>query len=164
MLLWIRGIFFTILIPGTVAGYVPYLLMRNSMPDMKLGLLHWTGLLIMCTGIFIYLWTATSFLLRGKGTPSIWLMKTISFIVGNEPMKMVSSGLYKYSRNPMYLGVMTTIIGEGIFFQFSILLWYALLIFLLFNLVVIFIEEPHLEEKFGEQYRIIKRNRDAGFE
>src|SRR5258705_7305442 len=153
MLLWIRGIFFTILVPGTIAGYVPYLFRRNRSPDMNIGLFHWAGLFIMAIGIFIYLWTAVSFLLRGKGTPAIWFTKAISFIIGEEPMKMVSSGLYKYSRNPMYLGVITTVAGEGIFFQYSILLWYALSLFIIFTLVVIFIEEPHLEEKFGEEYK-----------
>lgn len=157
MLLWIRGLFFTILVPGTVAGYIPYLLMQNRLADMNIGLFHWTGLPVMCTGIFIYLWTATSFLLRGKGTPAIWLMKAVSFVIGNEPMKMVSSGLYKYSRNPMYIGVITTTIGEGIFFQYSTILWYALSLFIIFNLVVIFIEEPHLEKKFGDEYNSYKK-------
>ncbi|TAL48058.1 MAG: isoprenylcysteine carboxylmethyltransferase family protein [Chitinophagaceae bacterium] len=156
MLLWIRGIFFTILVPGTVAGYVPYLFMRNRLPDMNTGLFHWAGLLIMIMGILIYGWTAISFLLRGKGTPAIWFTKAISFIIGEEPLKMVSSGLYKYSRNPMYLGVITTVAGQGIFFQYSILLWYAFSLFIIFTLVVIFIEEPHLEEKFGEEYKKYK--------
>jgi protein-S-isoprenylcysteine O-methyltransferase Ste14 len=157
MLLWIRAIFFTILVPGTIAGYLPYLFMRNRLPDMNIGLIHWAGILIICIGIFIYLWTATSFLLRGKGTPAIWFTKAISFIIGEEPVKMVSSGLYKYSRNPMYLGVITTVAGQGIFFQYSILLWYALSLFIIFTLVVIFIEEPHLEEKFGEEYKSYKK-------
>ena len=157
MLLWIRGIFFTILIPGTVAGYIPYLFMRNRLPDMNTGLFHWSGLIVMCLGIFIYIWTAISFLLRGKGTPAIWFTKAISFIIGEEPVKMVSSGLYKYSRNPMYLGVITTVAGQGIFFQYSILLWYAISLFIIFTLVVIFIEEPHLEEKFGEEYKSYKK-------
>lgn len=157
MLLWIRGLFFTILVPGTVAGYVPYLFMRSRLPDMNTGMFHWAGLFIICVGVFIYLWTATSFLLRGKGTPAIWFTKVISFIIGEEPVKMVSSGLYKYSRNPMYLGVMTTVAGQGIFFQYSILLWYALSLFIIFTLVVIFIEEPHLEKKFGEEYKNYKK-------
>ena len=157
LLLWIRGIFFTILVPGTVAGYVPYLFIRNRIPDMNIGLFHWVGLLIMCLGIFIYLWTIMSFLLRGMGTPAIWFTKAISFIIGEEPMKMVSSGLYRYSRNPMYLGVITTVAGEGIFFQYSNLLWYAFSLFIVFTLVVIFIEEPHLEEKFGEEYKSYKK-------
>jgi protein-S-isoprenylcysteine O-methyltransferase Ste14 len=131
--------------------------MRNRLPDIYTGLFHWAGILIICIGIFIYLWTATSFLLRGKGTPAIWFTKAISFIIGEEPVKMVSSGLYKYSRNPMYLGVITTVAGQGIFFQYSILLWYALSLFIIFTLVVIFIEEPHLEEKFGEEYKSYKK-------
>ena len=157
MLLWIRGIFFTILVPGSVAGYIPYWFMRNRFPDMNMGLFHWAGLFIMSMGIFIYLWTAISFLLQGKGTPAIWFTKAISFIIGEEPMKMVSSGLYKYSRNPMYLGVITTVAGQGIFFQYSILLWYAFSLLIIFTLVVILIEEPHLEEKFGEEYKNYKK-------
>jgi protein-S-isoprenylcysteine O-methyltransferase Ste14 len=157
MLLWIRGILFTILVPGTVAGYVPYLFMRNRLPDMHIGQFYWVGLLIMCIGIFIYLLTLISFLLRGKGTPAIWFTKVIGFIIGEEPGKMVSSGLYKYSRNPMYVGVITTVAGEGIFFQYSSLLWYAFSLFIIFTLVVMFIEEPHLEEKFGEEYKNYKK-------
>ena len=157
MLLWLRGIFFTILVPGTVAGYVPYLLMRNRGQDMNMGLFHWVGLVIISFGILIYGWTALSFLLRGKGTPAIWFTKAISFIIGEEPLKMVSSGLYRFSRNPMYLGVISTVAGEGIFFQYSILLWYALSLFIIFHLVVVFIEEPHLEEKFGNEYRNYKK-------
>ncbi len=157
MLLWIRAIFFTILVPGIVAGYVPYLLKRNRLPDLIIGNFHRAGPIVMGCGILIYLLTLTSFLLRGKGTPAIWFSKAISFIIGEEPMKMVSSGLYKYSRNPMYLGVITTVAGEGIFFQHSILLWYTFALFIIFTLVVIFIEEPHLEEKFGEEYKKYKK-------
>src|SRR5262245_13261141 len=108
MLLWIRGLFFTVLIPGTVAGYIPYFLMRDRQPDLGPHFLSWPGLALMIIGIVIYLWTAILFLLRGKGTPAIWFTKAISFIIGREPMNMVSSGLYRYSRNPMYLGVITT--------------------------------------------------------
>lgn len=155
--LWIRGIVFTILVPGTIAGYVPYLFMRNRVPNIGIGSLHWLGLLVMAVGIFIYLCTVVSFLLHGKGTPAIWFTKAISFIIGEEPMNMVSSGLYRYSRNPMYLGVITTVAGEGIFFQYSSILWYALALFFIFTCVVIFIEEPHLEEKFGDDYKKYKK-------
>jgi len=157
-MLWIQGVFFTFLVPGTVAGYVPYLLMKNSLPDIRIGMFHWAGLLLICIGILIYILTAISFLLRGKGTPAIWFTRAISFLIGKEPVKMVSSGLYRYSRNPMYLGVMTTVAGEGIFYQYSNVLWYALTLFFIFTFVVIFIEEPHLEEKFGDEYKRYKKN------
>jgi protein-S-isoprenylcysteine O-methyltransferase Ste14 len=157
-LLWIRGLFFTILVPGTVAGYIPYWLTRNRGADLSIGFFKWAGLIILVAGIFIYLWTITSFLLRGKGTPAIWFTRVIGFIIGEEPVKMVSSGLYKYSRNPMYVGVMTTVAGEGLFFQHSNLLWYSLSLFIIFNIVVIFIEEPHLEKKFGSNYIEYKKS------
>lgn len=156
-LLYLRGVFFTLLVPGTVAGYLPYLFMRNRLPDIQTGLFHWLGLVLISSGIFIYLWTIISFLLRGKGTPAIWFTKAISFLIGEEPVKMVSSGLYKYSRNPMYLGVIITVAGEGLFFQYSNILWYALFLFVIFNSVVIWIEEPHLAKKFGDEYLAYKK-------
>ncbi len=157
MWLWVKGILFTVLVPGTVAGYIPYLLMRNKIPDMNIGFFSWFGLVIITAGVIIYLLTAISFLSRGKRTPAIWFTKAISFIIGEEPMKMVSSGLYKYSRNPMYIGVITIVTGQGLYFQYSNLLWYAVSLFIIFTCVIIFIEEPHLEEKFGDEYRAYKK-------
>ncbi len=111
----------------------------------------------MIAGIMIYLITAISFLVKGKGTPAIWFTKVIGFIIGEEPVKMVSSGLYDYSRNPMYLGVILTVFGESLFFGYSLLLRYAVLLFVIFHLVVVFIEEPHLENKFDEEYKAYKK-------
>jgi protein-S-isoprenylcysteine O-methyltransferase Ste14 len=156
-MLWIKGIIFTILIPGTVAGFAPHWLTMNRIPDVNLGYFRWVGIVLMIIGIIIYLLTAISFLLRGKGTPAIWFTRAIGFIIGEEPVKMVSSGLYKYSRNPMYIGVMTVVAGEGLFFQYSILLYYVLILFMMFHLVVVFIEEPHLENKFGKEYKEFKK-------
>ena len=156
MWLWIKGILFTILVPGTVAGYIPYTIMKNRSPDINIGAFHWAGIFIIIAGIIIYLLTAISFLLKGNGTPAIWFTKAISFIIGEEPIKMGSSGLYKYSRNPMYIGVITIVIGEGIYFQYSSLLWYALSLFIIFSLVIILIEEPHLKKKFGDEYKRYK--------
>ena len=64
--------------------------------------------------------------------------------------KLVISGLYKFSRNPMYVGVMMIIIGEAIFFRSTSLWIYSLFIFIAFNLFVMFIEEPLLLKDFGE--------------
>ena len=131
--------------------------MRNRSADMETGWFHWVGIINNGVGILIYLLTAISFLLNGKGTPAIWFTTAISFVIGKEPVKMVSSGLYHYSRNPMYLGVISTVAGEGLFYQYSNVLWYAVSLFIIFNFVVIFIEEPHLEKKFGEEYKHYKK-------
>jgi len=149
---WIRLIIFTTIVPGTVAGYLPHRLIQDIHEDWQNQILKWLGLGLTITGILIYAACAISFLVKGLGTPNIWFAKPLKFIMGEEPKKMVSLGLYKYSRNPMYLGVLTVVLGEALFYQRTILLHYLLFLFILFHLVVIMIEEPHLKKKFGKDY------------
>jgi hypothetical protein len=80
---------------------------------------------------------------RGKGTPAPI----------DPPKELVMRGLYRYVRNPMYVGILTLLIGETLFFASRQLFIYAGVIFLFFNLFVIFYEEPALRQKFGESYR-----------
>ncbi len=65
---------------------------------------------------------------------------------------MVSTGLYKYSRNPMYLGIILITIGEAVYFESENILIYSILLSVIFHLVVVFLEEPHLKRKFGAEY------------
>jgi protein-S-isoprenylcysteine O-methyltransferase Ste14 len=60
--------------------------------------------------------------------------------------------LYKFSRNPMYIGVMLILTGEAIFFRSIGLLIYAVLVFTVFNLFIIIHEEPRLKQDFGSEY------------
>jgi protein-S-isoprenylcysteine O-methyltransferase Ste14 len=62
----------------------------------------------------------------------------------------VIKGLYRYSRNPMYVGVMLILIGESVFFNSPSLWAYSLVIFILFILLV---EEPRLRKDFSTAYR-----------
>jgi protein-S-isoprenylcysteine O-methyltransferase Ste14 len=61
-------------------------------------------------------------------------------------------GLYKYVRNPMYVGVLLAIVGHFLWFGFWSLLIYAVLLFLAFSVFVIFYEEPNLRQRFGKAY------------
>jgi len=89
---------------------------------------------------------------KGKGTPTIWFAKKLKFLIGEEPIKMVSSGLYKMSRNPMYLGVLNIALGEAIFFESEAILFYTGILIIFFHLIVIVFEEPHLKKKYGQEY------------
>ena len=91
-------------------------------------------------------------MLKGKGTPAIWFSKFLKFLIGEEPIHLVSTGLYKYSRNPMYLGVLLIIYGQGIYFEILTILEYGIFMSIFFHLIVLFVEEPHLKKKFGESY------------
>ncbi len=147
----VRLLIFTILIPGFVTGYIPYILSGGTQ-YIDLGYLKYAGLLSVFTGILFYLRSAKSFLLNGKGTPAIWFTKKLKFLIGEEPFEMVSTGLYKYSRNPMYLGIILIIIGEAVYFESENILIYSILLAVFFHLVVVFLEEPHLKRKFGAEY------------
>jgi protein-S-isoprenylcysteine O-methyltransferase Ste14 len=149
---WFRLILFTILVPGTVAGYVPYLLMQTVPPSWNKPELKWIGIVLVAVGIIIYLICAISFLLKGLGTPSTWFTGPLKHLIGDEPKKLVASGIYKYSRNPMYVGVLIVVLGEALFYQRIILVHYFIFLFILFHLFVIMIEEPHLKKKYGQEY------------
>ena len=142
---------FSVLIPGFVVGYIPFTIYRNHEIFDK-GILNYFGLFLITLGIGLYLWSALSFLIKGKGTPSIWFAKHLKFLIGEEPIKMVSTGLYNVSRNPMYLGVLTIAIGQAVFFESKTILIYSGILAIFFHLVVVYIEEPHLKNKFGAEY------------
>ena len=159
-MLWLKGILFTLFIPASVAGLMPWWLTRNRNPDIDWGNWHFACLSVFITGVIIYFITLLYFLVKGGGTPAIWFTKAMGWLIGKEPVNMVSSGLYKYSPNPMYLGVIITVLGEGIYLEHSILLKYSLVLFIIFHLVVVLIEEPHLRQKFGDEYeQYTKRTR-----
>jgi steroid 5-alpha reductase family enzyme len=148
----IRLIIFTSLIPGLVVGYVPYLL-RNYSEAFDIGIFKYIGLLLIAIGFILYLMSVLSFLLKGKGTPTIWFAKHLKFLIGEEPIKLVSSGLYKMSRNPMYFGVLNIALGQALFFESTTNLIYAGILIIFFHLVVVLIEEPHLKKKHGQEYK-----------
>lgn len=147
---YLRALLFSILIPGTISVYIPHYVIHHKY--ISLGAASYLGILIIFLGIMTYLSTVIKFLTAGKGTPAIWFTKFLKPIIGEEPIHLVSSGLYKHSRNPMYIGVLLCILGQGLYFENQNLLLYTPITWLFFHLVVIYIEEPHLKNKFGESY------------
>jgi len=143
--LLLRNFFFTILQPGVVAGLVPYLIVgKKTFALIKdpADWYHYLGIVLFIPGLIILLLCVLRFAFEGKGTLS-----------PADPTKhLVAKGLYKYSRNPMYVGVMLMLLGECIYFRSVPLLIYASAIYLLFYLFIIYYEEPRLRRDFGEAY------------
>lgn len=100
------------------------------------------GLVPILLGALMYLWCACDFTFTGKGTPAPI----------DPPKELVVRGLYRFVRNPIYVGAALVIIGESVLFESTRLFVYALLLLLVFHLFVIYYEEPGLREKFGEAY------------
>ena len=66
------------------------------------------------------------------------------------PRQLVVSGLYRFTRNPMYNGVVAVLLGQAWFFSSVRLLEYAATVLVCFHLFVVLYEEPSLESRFGE--------------
>jgi len=99
-------------------------------------------LVFILIGASIYLRCAWDFAFAGRGTPAPI----------DPPKELVVRGLYRYVRNPMYVGVLSVVVGQAIWFEARGLFAYAALCFLLFFAFVVLYEEPALRRKFGESY------------
>lgn len=152
-MLWVRGIVFTVLIPGVVAVYVPYRL--NGPIPLSDGL--WSlGWVVAVGGALIYFRCLAAFLAE-EGTPAIFFTKPLRALLGEEPKRLVRSALYEYSRNPMYAGVVMAVAGEAIAAHSRGLAIYAACLFLIFHVVVTMVEEPHLRRREGAEYEKYRR-------
>lgn len=140
MALWLKNILFTILIPGTVGGYLPLWLGRQYRGTEAWW--NWLGLLPFLLGAGILLACIADFGKRGEGTP----------FPLDPPKNLVTGRLYQYSRNPMYVGVLAAIAGWAIWFSSWQVMFYWLAICVVFNLFVILVEEPFLKKQFSSAY------------
>ena len=144
----IRTIIFSVLVPGTVGGWAPYWLAHSGLDGMMLGkamgsiVTDIIGILFTVIGALIYLWCAYDFVFIGRGTPAPFA----------PPKTLVIRGLYKLVRNPMYIGLLLAIIGQGFIYGSPLLFLYALLVFIMFHSFVVLYEEPVLRKMFGYDY------------
>ena len=145
--LWLftRSLAMTILFPGTVAIYIPYrLLVPISLPSLSTWYLtHYAGAILMASGAAILLKCIWEFATFGKGTLAPF----------DETKKLVVIGLYRYVRNPMYVGVVLILLGESWFFWSGRVLAYSGFCFIIANILVMGYEEHRLRHKYGEDYR-----------
>ena len=83
---------------------------------------------------------------------------TISPLKPSDATALVTEGMYRYSRNPMYLGLLLLTIASTIWFG----TWFGIIINILFIFLINFLqiipEEEALLEIFGEEYEEYKKN------
>lgn len=152
-MLWIRGLIFTLLVPCVVGGYVPYRIHGDS--GARGGL--WSaGWLFVGLGAVIYGLCLFTFLMSG-GTPAVFFTRHLGFLIGEEPPKLVRRGMYRISRNPMYVGVLIAVFGQALIFASEAVALYGVALWLCFHLVVVLIEEPHLSKVRGPSYDEYRR-------
>lgn len=144
--LWLiaRNVAMIVLFPGMVTVYIPYrLLAPTSFPSLNSwSLSHFLAAVAMLVGATILLISIWSFALVGRGTLAPF----------DETRKLIVVGLYRYVRNPMYLGVILILLAESWFFRSSELLAYTGVCFAVANILVIGYEENRLRYKYGDEF------------
>jgi protein-S-isoprenylcysteine O-methyltransferase Ste14 len=139
-----------LLLPFTMSGVVPYFIYSPQRPLLAEQdlLLKISGLVIGLSGLFMLLYTISLFGRFGHGTLAPW----------SPTQKLVVAGPYRYCRNPMISGVFFILTDEAFFFNSVDILRWAGLFFIINTIYFIIKEEPDLEKRFGEEYRIYKQN------
>ena len=150
VVLAIRALFFVALLPGVVAGYVPYRILFDSgrvrFPDFSVSAV--AAFALVAVGTLVLLRCVWDFFASGGGT-----LAPI-----DPPHRLVVRGLYRYTRNPMYNGVLAALVGEAWFFRSTALLKYAGVVLVAFHLFVVLYEEPTLEATFQGSYQAYRRS------
>ncbi|NUQ25339.1 MAG: isoprenylcysteine carboxylmethyltransferase family protein [Saprospiraceae bacterium] len=148
--LFLRNLFFTLLQPGIVAGLVPcFLIKKIKIANLDNSLLqNAVAIALGLAGLILMLDCIRRFATEGKGTLS----------PADPTKQLVVTGLYRRTRNPMYLGVMGILAGEALFWNNKWLWLYAGIVFLLFHCFIIFREEPRLLRDFGAAYGEYQKN------
>src|SRR5712692_9963934 len=124
---------FLVIAPGAVAGLGPWWISRWQMQAPLLGFapIRVAGGLLIAAGLPVLIDSFARFALKGLGTPAPVF----------PTRHLVITGLYRYVRNPMYLAVVSVIVGQGLVFPSSRVLLYGALVWLVFHLFVLAYEE-----------------------
>src|SRR5829696_6073793 len=136
--------------PGVVAGLVPWLLTGWRVRDWPAYStpLRLAGAVLVAAGVIVLVAAFVRFVGEGAGTPAP-AAPTEHLVVG---------GLYRHVRNPMYVAVAATIIGQAALLGRPALLLYALAFMAIVAAFVHGYEEPVLSERFGADYEAYRRN------
>ena len=139
--IWVRALLFIVVVPGAIAGWLPWYWGGYPTPRLS-GFPGVAGAALAVAGWVVLLQCAREFAVRGRGTPAPY----------DPPRQLVVSGLYRYVRNPMYVAVVGSIIGQAAVYRSRGILWYAAIVSIGFHLRVVIYEEPRLRELFGRTF------------
>ena len=124
-------------LPGVVALLVPWLLARAAPGGFSAA-----GVPPLAVGLALLLWCVRDFHVAGRGTLAPWA----------PPRRLVVVGLYRHTRNPMYVAVTLVLFGWALGARTTTLWLYALGVAIAFHLRVVLGEEPWLARTHGDDW------------
>ena len=134
-----RATFAFLVLPGVVAFLVPLAFIARDGWSSRFEPL---GLVPLGLGVVLLLWCVRDFYVVGKGTLAPWA----------PPGELVVTGMYRFSRNPMYIAVVLVLWGWAFCFRSMSIAAYAVAVMVAFHLRVVFGEEPWLARTHGAKW------------
>jgi protein-S-isoprenylcysteine O-methyltransferase Ste14 len=140
----LRNLIATLLGPLALTVGIPFLIMRSGLAAIPAAWGFWqlAGLLVLVTGLIVACWCMWAFIFIGRGMPASV----------DPPKRLVASGLYRFTRNPMYGGVLLILLGEALCLASIPLALYTALAWLALHGFVVIYEEPAMRRRFGDSY------------
>jgi protein-S-isoprenylcysteine O-methyltransferase Ste14 len=139
---------FFIAAPGVVAGLVPWLLSEHYGLPLASWPLVIVGAALVAISLGVLLHAFARFALEGLGTPAP-IAPTDRLVVG---------GVYRHVRNPMYVAVLSIILGQALIFASWQLAAYAAIMGAVMATFVRIYEEPVLLRQHGADYEAYRQN------
>jgi len=139
-----------IVLPGTAVVLIPGILVwqYGFEAPHPYDLRFWLAKPLIPGGLALAGWTAALFFIYGEGSPAPW----------HPPHRLVVRGPYKFVRNPMIAAVLMLLAAEALLFNSDAIALWGVLFFVLNTLYFIYSEEPALEQRFGDYYRLYTAN------
>jgi len=137
---------FFLLAPGVVVGVLPWWITRWELRPFPMPVRVLGGLLI-AVALPVLIGAFVRFARDGLGTPAP--------VAPTE--RLVVTGAYRYVRNPMYVAVVSAIVGQALLLGQPVLLGYAAVVAVFMVSFVRLYEEPALRRQFGEEYEAYRR-------
>ena len=135
------AVFFA-LAPGVVAGVLPWWLTGWHLGTHLWLPLRAIGALLTVLAAGVLLHAFARFVVDGLGTPAP-VAPTRHLVV---------TGLYRHVRNPMYIAVVTAILGQSLLLGRANLVVYAVVAVAVMAAFCRWYEEPALVRQFGAEY------------
>jgi protein-S-isoprenylcysteine O-methyltransferase Ste14 len=136
--------------PGFFCGVVPWWFTHWQFREPFFGLIAFRvlGAALICAGVPVVLESFARFALQGVGTPAPPF----------PTQHLVVSGFYRFVRNPMYISVVSIVLGQGFLFGSLHVLEYGIVAWFVTHIFVLAYEEPTLRRTFGDEYRVYCAN------
>lgn len=138
----LKTIFYMGSLHGFFTFYLPYQLALADQSLFDFGILHYLAFPLWLIGTLVILWCSVDMVSKGYGTPAHF----------DPPKTLIVNGLYRYVRNPIYLGALLVQLGYIVWFGSGIMINYFLFFVLAYHILIMFIEEPILRNQFGPAY------------